>query len=153
MPIKRSVRPVTRDERQRRRWIVFVLALLALGTGCNQSPSTSARQATDKDFAGPARASNYFPRRHPDAAFREIGDEGGVVVLPGRKEVKVLNPVGSRAYSLMDGKHTTEDIARVVTDEFDVDYATALKDVRAFLEEMRETEGMLAPDEVGVTTR
>jgi hypothetical protein len=68
------------------------------------------------------------------------------VVLPTRSEVKVLNPVGSRVFSLLDGKNTVEDIARAVTDEFEVDYETALKDVKKFLEELR-TEGMLADDD------
>ncbi len=37
--------------------------------------------------------SDSNPRRHPDTAFRPVGDEGGLVVIPGRSEVKVLNPV------------------------------------------------------------
>jgi hypothetical protein len=143
---------MTRGEGIPRQRIVFVVAWLAVGTGCAQSPTTPAPQAAEKNATAPVRTSAHLPRRHPDAAFREIANEGGIVVLPGRKEVKVLNPVGIRAYSLMDGKHTVEDIARAVTDEFDVDYGTALKDVRAFLEEVRSTVGMLASDDVSVTT-
>ena len=135
-----------------RQRIVFVVACLALGTGCAQSPTSPAPHATETNVSAPVRTSANFPRRHPDAAYREIANEGGIVVLPGTKEVKVLNPVGIRVFSLMDGKHTAEDIARAVTDEFDVDYGTALKDVRAFLEEVRLTDGMLAPEDVRVTT-
>jgi hypothetical protein len=143
---------MTRGEGIGRQRIVFVMAWLVLGTCCAQSPTAPAPQATETNASARVGSSANFPRRHPDAAFREIANEGGIVVLPGRKEVKVLNPVGIRAFSLMDGKHTVEDIARTVTDEFDVDYGTALKDVRAFLEELRSTEGMLAQEDVTVTT-
>ena len=34
-------------------------------------------------------------------------------MLPSGKEVKVLNPVGTFAFSLMDGKHAPEDIAQI----------------------------------------
>lgn len=83
------------------------------------------------------------PLRHSEATFREIGEEGGLVVLPSRSEVKVLNPVGIRVLSLLDGKHTVRAIARAVTEEFEVDYTTAIKDVIRFVEELDEN-GMLA---------
>ena len=69
-------------------------------------------------------------------------------MLPSGKEVKVLNPVGTFAFSLMDGKHAPEDIARAVTGEFAVDYPTALNDVKAFLVDVQATKWMLAPDDV-----
>ena len=82
------------------------------------------------------------PRRHPDCAYRAIGDEGGLVVLPGRGEVKVLNPVGVQVYSLLDGEHTVEEIVVAVTAEFDVSAETARDDVRGFLGELA-ANGML----------
>ncbi len=86
------------------------------------------------------------PRRHPDTAFRQVGDEGGLVVLPGRSEVKVLNPTGIAIYRLLDGTHTPEEIARAVTEEFEVSGERALEDVRTFLEDL-ERNGMLADPE------
>ncbi len=41
--------------------------------------------------------SSRLPKKHPDSAFRAIGDEGGLVVLPGRAEVKVLNAFSAHA--------------------------------------------------------
>ncbi len=82
------------------------------------------------------------PRRNPDCAYREIGDEGGLVVLPGRSEVKVLNPAGLRIYSLLDGKNTVEEIVAAVTSEFEVPAETARKDVQEFLGELA-AHGML----------
>lgn len=83
------------------------------------------------------------PRRNPETAHREVEDEGGLVVLPRQSEVKVLNPVGSLIYKLLDGEHTVEQIIAAVVDEFDTTPDQASADVRQFLEEL-EAEGMLA---------
>ena len=83
------------------------------------------------------------PRRHTDSSFREIADEGGLVVLPGKAQVKVLNPVGIRVFSLLDGARTVEEIASAVAGEFDVPAETARKDVLDFLTELAD-HGMLA---------
>ncbi len=83
------------------------------------------------------------PRRNPNNAFRAIADEGGLVVDPGAHDVKVLNPVGSAIYGLLDGTRDLDAIVRAVVAEFDVDEATARKDVEDFLADLRE-RGMLA---------
>jgi len=89
--------------------------------------------------------SNY-PRRHPDTAFRPIGDEGGLVVLSGSAEVKVLNPVGIKIYSLLDGEHSVDSIAAAVVDEFEVNEADARRDLDDFLKDL-EANGMLVGPE------
>ena len=86
------------------------------------------------------------PRRHPDSAFRPIADEGGLVVLPGRAEVKVLNPVGIRIFGMLDGSHSVEEIAGVIAEEYDVAEAEAQADVSAFVGELA-AHGMLAGEE------
>jgi hypothetical protein len=83
------------------------------------------------------------PRRHPDTSFRQIGDEGGLVVLPGRAEVKVLNPVGIAVFALLDGSRDLETLAAAVADEFEIDLPQAREDVKSFLAEL-QNEGMLA---------
>lgn len=88
-------------------------------------------------------STEKYPCRHPETAFRPVGDDGGLVVLPGRAEVKVLNPVGIKIFGLLDGKHTVEQIAGLVTEEFDVDESQALEDIRGFVGELAE-HGMLA---------
>ena len=87
--------------------------------------------------------SQSNPRRHPDTAFRPVGDEGGLVVLSERSEVKVLNPVAIKVFGLLDGEHSVEQIASAVVEEFDVSEEQALQDVNAFLAELK-TNGMLA---------
>ena len=93
-------------------------------------------------------AAEKNPQRHSNTAFRSIGDEGGLVVLPGRSEVKVLNPVAIKVFELLDGKHSVEDIARAVTEEFDIDESQAVADIVDFVESLRKN-GMLAGDEGG----
>jgi hypothetical protein len=91
-------------------------------------------------------SSHQYPRRHPDAAFRPVGDEGGLVVLSGKSEVKVLNPVGIKVFGLLDGEHSPEQIAEAVVAEFEVSEEDALRDVKSFIEEL-ESNGMLAGSE------
>jgi hypothetical protein len=86
------------------------------------------------------------PRRHPDCAFRRIQDEGGLVVLPGRAQVKVLNPTAITVYALLDGRHTVDEIADAVVAEYEVPREVAVADVHAFLADL-EGQGMLAPPE------
>jgi len=91
----------------------------------------------------PGPSLDARPRRHPDSAFRPIGEEGGLVVLPGKAEVKVLNPVGIRIFGLLDGTHSVEAIVEVIAAEYDVPEAEARQDVRTFLSEL-DAHGMLA---------
>jgi hypothetical protein len=83
------------------------------------------------------------PRRHPDTAFRKVGGEGGLVVLPGRSEVKVLNPVGIVVFSLLDGTRDIDALTAAVEAEFDISPEQARHDVLEFLLELQR-EGMLA---------
>jgi hypothetical protein len=82
-------------------------------------------------------------RRNPETAFRAVGDEGGLVVIPADSIVQVLNPVGSKIYSLLDGKHSRAQIVRAIVDEFEVSEAQARADLEGFLAELR-SRGMLA---------
>jgi hypothetical protein len=83
------------------------------------------------------------PRRNPDTAFRKIAEDGGLVVLPGRAEVKVLNPVGIIVFSLLDGTRDVEALVAAVTAEYEISPDEARRDVIAFLQELQQ-EGMLA---------
>ena len=82
------------------------------------------------------------PKRHPDSSFRPIGDEGGLVVLPGKAEVKVLNPAAILIFGLLDGDHSLDQIADQVVDAFEVERDTAMTDLHAFIEEL-QVHGML----------
>lgn len=83
------------------------------------------------------------PRRHPDSAFKSIAGEGGLVILPGKSEIKVLNPVALEIYSLLDGQRTVEEIARAISDDYEVSIEDATRDVREFVRVL-DQHGMLA---------
>ena len=97
--------------------------------------------------------SDSCPRRHPDTAFRQVGDEGGLVVLPTRAEVKVVNPVGAKVFGLLDGEHSVEAITEAVLEEFEITREEARRDIEAFLKDLAD-HGMLArTDSAGETLR
>jgi len=64
----------------------------------------------------------------PDAE----GAREAVLVLPEKSQVKVLNDVGARIWSLVDGRRSLAEIARVICSEYAVDEAQAREDVLAF---------------------
>ena len=86
------------------------------------------------------------PRRNPKTSFRDFGEDGGLVVLPGRAEVKVLNAVGMRIYPLLDGKHSRDQIVDAIVSEFEISPEEARQDLDAFLSELG-ANGMLAGSE------
>lgn len=85
-------------------------------------------------------------QRHPEAAFRPMGEDGGLVVLPQKREVKVLNQVGMQVFTLLDGSRTEDEIVASVAAEFEVSTEEAARDVRDFLDDLRR-EGMLVDSE------
>lgn len=85
------------------------------------------------------------PRRATEASFRPMGEEGGLVVLPMKREIKVLNPVGILVFSLIDGTRSEAQIADIVAEQFEVSAEEAARDVSEFLEELRRN-GMLAEE-------
>ena len=89
----------------------------------------------------------HRPTRNPETAYRAVGQDGGLVVLPGESSVKVLNPVGSKVYGMIDGKHTVDEIVAAVVDDFDIDVGQARQDVEVFLKQLQEHGMLLQADE------
>jgi hypothetical protein len=75
------------------------------------------------------------PTHHPRTASRVFSGEA-VVITPAENVVRMLNPVGSRIWQLADGTHSNEEIAVVLTDEFDIDLDHARRSVATFLEDL-----------------
>ncbi len=48
-----------------------------------------------------------------------------------------LNVSATRIWELCDGTRSLEDIARVLTEQFEVEFETALQDARAVLEQLK----------------
>ena len=82
-----------------------------------------------------------IPIKSPETAHQIIDGEA-VIITPGQMMVNVLNAVGSRVWDLADGERNIEDIAKIITDEFDVSYEMALKDAFEFARDLAEKEIM-----------
>jgi len=76
-----------------------------------------------------------IPIPNPNVVGRVVADEA-VLVLPEKGTVKVLNEVGARIWSLVNGIRRASEIAEVVFSEFDVDLPTAQQDTLDFLDEL-----------------
>jgi hypothetical protein len=80
-------------------------------------------------------------KRKSHVVARQVDDEA--VLVPIRNDVSAplaihaLGPVAAFVWGLLDGTHAMDVIADMVSDEFDVDTATARADVRTFLGELQ----------------
>lgn len=96
--------------------------------------------------------TDQYPRRDPKASFRQMGDEGGLVVMPNLSEVKVLNPVGIKVFSMLDGTHSEGQIAVAVAEEFEIGLDQAKADVSLFLGELRRNAMLVDEAQAGAIT-
>jgi hypothetical protein len=77
-----------------------------------------------------------------DGARGRLLEDEAVVVLPARGEVKVLNEVGARIWSLADGSRSVREIAAAISAAYVVTTAEAEADTLAFLIEL-ERKGII----------
>jgi len=77
-----------------------------------------------------------------DAAYR-IYDGKATIVLPGRAEVKVLNPTGSLVWDQLDGSRPLERILEAIVEEFEISRQQAEADLLEFVGELRDN-GMVS---------
>lgn len=73
-----------------------------------------------------------YPSRQRNVFSRIIDDEA-VLVLPQKGEVKVVNEVGARIWEIIDGTHSTNQIAEIICSEYQVERENAEQDVIEFL--------------------
>lgn len=78
-----------------------------------------------------------YPRRRSDLSVRVLAGEA--VVLDRRAErIHQLNPTASYIWHRCDGMSTVAEIARQVTQAYDVDAGTAERDVLASIQQLNE---------------
>jgi hypothetical protein len=82
---------------------------------------------------------DMIPSPNPAVVSRVIKDEA-VLVLPARGQVKVLNEVGARIWSLVDGKRTVGNIIATIEAEYAVSAEVALNDTSIFLDQLANRE-------------
>jgi len=78
---------------------------------------------------------NDRPCRAHSVVSRLLDGEA-VLVHPAQGRVRVLNGVGARIWSLVDGKRSIEEIARLLAQEYEVDLPQAELDAVAFCNEL-----------------
>lgn len=70
--------------------------------------------------------------RRRDLPFQEIQGQA-VIVSPERRELHELDETGTFLWSRLSAEATAGELAAALCEEFEVDEATASKDVRDFL--------------------
>jgi hypothetical protein len=84
--------------------------------------------------------------RNDRVVSRKIIDE--LILVPIRQSVAemetlyTLNEVGARVYELIDGKRPVREIVEAIVSEFDVAFETAEADVREFIAQLLQIEGI-----------
>lgn len=74
------------------------------------------------------------PIRHPQIVLREEFDEWGLLFDPEQGLAYGINPVGIFIWKHLDGKHTPEDLFRLIREEFDQAPEESLEDIMEFLQ-------------------
>ena len=75
--------------------------------------------------------------------LREAAGSYVVIKLGGETDLRrmiTLNETGAVIWNAIDEGLSKEDIARRITDEYDIDEKTALKDVESFIIKMSEAD-------------
>jgi hypothetical protein len=80
-----------------------------------------------------------IPVPNPNVVGRVVSDEA-VLVLPQKGTVKVLNEVGARIWSLVDGVRSAREIASLIFSEYNVEQAAAEEDTLVFLGDLADRD-------------
>lgn len=76
-----------------------------------------------------------YPNWAADVRVRKVRGE---VLVTAYGDVYVLTDVSADIWSLADGTRSVAEIATAITEQYDVPPETALRDVRAFVDELVE---------------
>ncbi|HEY0607717.1 MAG TPA: PqqD family protein [Herpetosiphonaceae bacterium] len=98
-------------------------------------------------------STTLYVAAQPGIVGQILNDEA-VLLIPGKGEVKVLNAVGARIWSLVDGSRTLTQIAAAIAAEYAVEPAQAEADTLAFVAELAQREMVtLAPQPLDAARR
>ena len=70
--------------------------------------------------------------------WKRLSDDEGVVVDTVRAVEHTLNDTAMRIFELCDGESTVSDIARKITEEYEVDYEKSRQDVVKCIAKLEE---------------
>jgi pyrroloquinoline quinone biosynthesis protein D len=86
---------------------------------------------SDNELLKPVHAANV--------AARVYGNDA-VIISPDEGVVRMLNPTATRIWQLVDGSRSADDIAAVLTGEYDIDFPHARQSVERLLDEFSEKQ-------------
>ncbi len=75
---------------------------------------------------------------HATSVAARVYGSDAVVISPDQGMVRMFNPTATRIWQLTDGSRSVEEIAVVLTGEFDVELAEARQSVIRLLTELTE---------------
>jgi len=82
---------------------------------------------------------DMIPIQNPVVVDRIVNDEA-VLVLPTKGQVKVLNAVGARIWSSIDGTRTVGEIINIIHTEYAVNAQEAREDTCIFLGQLADRD-------------
>ena len=85
------------------------------------------------------------PIPNPDVISRVVSNET-ILVNPPMGEVKVLNEVGTRIWSLVDGRISIREIANLICLEYQIGLEDAQDDIIEFIEQLVERNAITLSD-------
>ena len=78
-------------------------------------------------------------QRKTSILWRELDGEA-VLLSPSAGSSYNLNQVGTFIWKMLDGKHSSDDIATAICQAYEVEYEQALQDVENILVELRDND-------------
>ena len=83
------------------------------------------------------RPVGELPARNPKVAARVIHGEA-MILTPHDSVLHTLNPVATRVWELLPTHRTITAMAGAIAEEYEVDAATAMRDVEELMEHLLE---------------
>lgn len=77
----------------------------------------------------------HYLIKDDDVLFTSMGEDA-VLLHVQRGDYYSLNKVGARLWMLADGTKSIEDLAKLITDEFEISQGQAVKDVAELAEQL-----------------
>jgi hypothetical protein len=87
-------------------------------------------------------------KKTTECVIKQAGNEFILVPLTDNiaqmNSMYTLNETGAFIWERIDGKNSLESIAQMISDEFETDYESALKDTKAFIEKLNDLVSEIA---------
>jgi hypothetical protein len=84
-------------------------------------------------------STEAIPEINPGLLWRTV-DDGALVISVDEGDYRVFNQMGAMVWSLIDGKRSVGDIARLVANQYEVAEAQAEADVTLFIQSLSQRQ-------------